>query len=115
MGCSVGCGCRSDIPALYVPDHAKALLFAQVYCLFESGETGNAELLIHCDLRLHGRNQIRAGFHDTDIEAINDFRRCFQRLAVLRENFLLYMIRHKREHRIKSDYDRCICLFNVFN
>ena len=65
--CVCGRG-RADVAALCIADHYKSLLLAVFHSLVIRLQSLDTELLIHGDLRLHGRNQIPGVIHDLLVE-----------------------------------------------
>ena len=72
----------ADISPLDVSDHHKILLLAVIHSALECDKTGNPELLIHGNLRLHCRYQIINVIHDLLVELKDRLPGPFQRLSV---------------------------------
>ena len=64
MGNRISLRSGTDIAAFYIADDNQTFLFAVCDGLLECDQTCYAELLIHGDLRLYCRNQIRYCIHD---------------------------------------------------
>ena len=90
----------TDVSPLDIPDDDQILLLAVIHGLLKGGQPFNTELLVHCNLRLHCRNQIVDAINDSLIILPDCFRRTLQSLPVLSKGFLLDMLRYKLHGRV---------------
>ena len=104
---------RPDITTLDITDHDKTFLLTVIHGLLEGDHARNTKLLIHCNLRLYGRNQIIYRINDSLIVLPDCLCCSFQSLSILLKCFLRQMLRHIAKHRIKTYYNRCILFLNL--
>ena len=74
-----------------------------------------AELLVHRDLRLDGRNKIADLIHDRAVELPDGLRRPGRRLAVSAEGIPEDSFRNEPQHGVKADHDGGPGLFDSFD
>ena len=105
-------GSGSDITTFDIADDDQTFFFTIIHGLFKCHHTGNAELLIHCYLRLHSGYQIINCIHNTLVILPDCFCGTFQGLTILSESRLFNIFRHEFHHRIQSYHDRCVGFFD---
>ena len=84
----VGCGSRTNITALCVTDHYKAFFLAILYGLVIHFQSLDAELLVHGNLRFHGRDQVPCVIHDLLVKIPDGVCSALQRLPEFSEGLL---------------------------
>ena len=103
---------RTDVAALHIGNHDEPELLRKANGLFIGDEAGNSELLVHRNLRLHGRNQICRRLEDGLVKAPAGLGRSLQIFALFGKRGFFYLVRNIRQHGIQTHADRCLGLFD---
>ena len=115
MACCIGSGCGADIASLGVANNNQSLFMAVVHSPLIYGQSFDAELLIHGNLRLYSRNQVKCMVNDFLIKLPDGISSPLQCLSVSIQGFLYHMFRHIGQHGIQSYADWGIGFLYFFN
>ena len=94
VSCCIGCRGRTDIASLCITDNKKSLILAIANGFLIYLQSFNTELLIHGNLRLYRRNQIKSVIHNLLIEIPDRICRSLQSLTEVSERLFQNMLRN---------------------
>ena len=121
MAPGIGGGSRADIAPLDIPDDDQAFFPAVADGLIVGHQSGNAELLIHGDLGLDGRDQVADRVHDPFVELPDRFRGRIQSFAAKAGNsvvpggFFQQKARYKCKIRVQTDHHGGVFGLDLFD
>ena len=115
MSLRIGRRSRTDVAALHIRNDNEPELLCKPHGLLVGNETRNPELLVHGNLGLHRRNQIRRLPKYRLVKAEAGLCRPLQIFTLLGKRGLLYLIRNIRQHGVQTDANRGLGLFDFFD